>query len=155
MQINISLYFVDTKYVCITIRGWANGTKKTKYITLEQMKNLGWKNIHCVYKVTGTGKDSPMSDMSSEIVRKHREVNQADIDKTNSLFQKYQIDSKERICAFLLNALLKLAMEIGFLKGQIQINIHLQIFQQEQKLIIGLTRIESMAQNIVEVERYS
>lgn len=42
--------------------------------------------------------------MSSEIERKHREINQGDIDKINSLLEKYQIDSKERICA--LNILL-------------------------------------------------
>lgn len=68
--------------------------------------------------MVGTGKDSPMNDMSSEIERKHREINQGDIDKINSLLEKYQIDSKERICAFLPNALLKPAMDIDFLKEQ-------------------------------------
>ncbi|WP_143320593.1 hypothetical protein [Clostridium sp. HBUAS56010] len=75
------------------------------------------ENIHCGYKVSGTGKDSPMSDMSSEIVRKHREINQTDIDKINSLFQKHQIGSKERICAFFAECSAEASNGYRFLEG--------------------------------------
>lgn len=37
-----------------------------EYLTPEQMKSLGWNKIHCAYKVIGTGKDSPMNDMSRD-----------------------------------------------------------------------------------------
>jgi predicted chitinase len=96
-----------------------NGTKRlgNEYLTLEQMKSLGWNKIHCGYKVVGTGKDSPMNDMSSEIERKHREINQGDIDKINSLLEKYQIDSKERICAFFAECAAETSNGYRFLEG--------------------------------------
>ena len=75
------------------------GKGKT-YVTLEQMKKLGWRKIHCGYTVKSTGKDSPLDDMTSEISRKYRDINQRDVDKINALLEKYQINTKKRIVAF-------------------------------------------------------
>ncbi len=72
-----------------------------KYVSLAQLNSLGWNKIHCGYVVIETGEDSPMDDMNSPITAKRRDMVQSDVDKINDLLDKYEINTKERICAFL------------------------------------------------------
>ena len=70
------------------------------YVNLAQMKKLGWNKLHCGYKVYGTEQDSPIDDLTSVIILKHREISETDVNRINALFVKYQINTKKRICAF-------------------------------------------------------
>ena len=92
------------------------GTGNT-YLTLEQMKSLGWSKIHCGYVTIDTGEDSPLNDMTSEIGRKYRDLNQGDIDKINTLFDRYQINTKKRIAAFFAECSAETANGTRFLEG--------------------------------------
>lgn len=84
----------------ITIKE-VNSTGAIKeYVNLEIMDKMGWKQIHCGYVIKDTEIDSPISDRTSEITRKHRSIDQSDIDKLNMLFDKFDITTKNRICAF-------------------------------------------------------
>lgn len=86
------------------------------YVTLEQMKKLGWTKIHCGYVNIHTGEDSPPEDMTSEIKRKHRDINQNDIDKINALLEECKINTKKRIVAFFAECSAESGNGIGFLE---------------------------------------
>lgn len=84
----------------ITIKEVNNTATIKEYVNLTIMNNRGWKQIHCGYIEKNTGKDSPISDKTSVITRKHRSIDQNDIDKLNELFNKFDITTKNRICGF-------------------------------------------------------
>lgn len=84
----------------ITIQEISNSSKIKEYVNLTIMNTMGWKKIHCGYVAADTGEDSPVNDKTSVIVRKHRNIDQTDIDKLNLLFNKFDITTKNRICAF-------------------------------------------------------
>lgn len=84
----------------ITIQEISNSSNIKEYVNLTIMNTMGWKKIHCGYVVADTGEDSPVNDKTSVIVRKHRNIDQTDIDKLNLLFNKFDITTKNRICAF-------------------------------------------------------
>jgi predicted chitinase len=92
-------------------------TRRKVYVTLEQMIELGWKELHCGYIDTSTGKDSPLNDMTSEITRKTRKIKQGDVDKINALFNKYQINTKKRIVAFFAECSAETGNGIRFLEA--------------------------------------
>ena len=71
-----------------------------EYITLELLNNKGWKEIHCGYQDKETGQISPLDDMTSEIERRYRDITQDDINEINYLFDRFEINTKKRICAF-------------------------------------------------------
>ena len=79
--------------------GTTQGSGK-EYVNLTIMNNIGWSQVHCGYKVKSTGLDSPMTDMTSQITKKHRSLSQDDIDKINSLFEQFEINTEKRICGF-------------------------------------------------------
>ena len=74
-----------------------------KYITLDLLNKKGWEKIHCGYNVEGNEDDDSMYDdkRNVRIERKHRIINQDDVDELNSLFKKFHITTKEKVCAFM------------------------------------------------------
>ncbi len=92
------------------------GTGKA-YVTLEQMKNLGWSKIHYGYVVKSTGKVSPQNDMTSVIDKKYRDINQGDVNKINALLKKYDINTKQRIAAFFAECSAETGNGTRFLEG--------------------------------------
>jgi len=77
-----------------------NNETVKEYVNLAIMNSRGWTQIHCGYVIKNTGQDSPISDKTSVITRKHRSIDQSDIDKLNMLFNQFDITTKNRICGF-------------------------------------------------------
>lgn len=88
-----------------------------EYVSLEQMKKMGWNKVHIGYDVLGTNEESPMEDMTSEIERKLRDINQTDVDKINALLEKYHINTKQRIAAFFAECSLESSKGEKFLEN--------------------------------------
>lgn len=87
-----------------------------EYVSLKQMKKMGWNKIHIGYEVVGTNEESPMEDMTSEITGKLRNINQTDVDKINALLEKYHINTKQRIAAFFAECSAETGNGQGFLE---------------------------------------
>lgn len=71
-----------------------------EYITLDLLKEKGWKQIFKYYVRRKDGTESPINEMDEEIDRASRDITEEDVEEINSLFEKYKINSKKRICAF-------------------------------------------------------
>jgi predicted chitinase len=56
--------------------------------------------MQCGFIRVSNGTDSPHTDLVSVIDRKYRPISQEDITTINTLFNKYAINTKRRICAF-------------------------------------------------------
>ena len=81
-----------------------------KYVTIENLEDLGWKDIHDYYVEKGTEKRSDWQDVFQPdgtfdpdpgIESHYRQLNEQDITNLNRVLNLYHITTYERICYFM------------------------------------------------------